>query len=108
MQETLIELSPRSTNASGLEDILPVAPSAHQNNPPDVRFCMPRGCHLMTDAAARGWVNYFAVGDSRECFSFVRDWVETKVRGHLMRAGGRSGLGWNFAQANQSLGGLCC
>jgi len=22
----------------------------------------------------RGWVNYFAVGDSSECFSFVRDW----------------------------------
>jgi RNA-directed DNA polymerase len=30
----------------------------------------------------RGWVNYFAVGDSSECFSFVRDWVEKKVRGH--------------------------
>jgi RNA-directed DNA polymerase len=24
----------------------------------------------------RGWVNYFAVGDSSACFSFVRDWVE--------------------------------
>ena len=22
----------------------------------------------------RGWVNYFAIGDSSECFSFVRDW----------------------------------
>jgi len=42
----------------------------------------------------RGWVNYFAVGDSSECFSFVRDWVATKVRGHLMRARQRSGLGW--------------
>src|SRR5467141_2213657 len=42
----------------------------------------------------RGWVNYFAVGDSSECFSFVRDWVEKKVRGHLMRARERSGLGW--------------
>ena len=28
----------------------------------------------------RGWVNYFAVGDSSECFSFVRDWVEKKIR----------------------------
>ena len=42
----------------------------------------------------RGWVNYFAVGDSSECFSFVRDWVEKKIRRHLMRARERSGLGW--------------
>jgi RNA-directed DNA polymerase len=42
----------------------------------------------------RGWVNYFAVGDSSECFSFVRDWVERKIRGHLMRARERTGLGW--------------
>ena len=42
----------------------------------------------------RGWVNYFALGNSSECFSFVRDWVATKVRGHLMRARQRSGLGW--------------
>ena len=27
----------------------------------------------------RGWVNYFAVGHSSECFSFVKDWVEKKV-----------------------------
>jgi RNA-directed DNA polymerase len=27
----------------------------------------------------RGWVNYFAVGHSSECFSFVKDWVE---KGH--------------------------
>ena len=38
--------------------------------------------------------NYFAVGDSNECFSFVRDWLEKKVRGHLMRARERSGFGW--------------
>src|SRR5215472_2373873 len=34
----------------------------------------------------RGWVNYFAVGHSSRCFSFVKDWVEKKVRRHLMRA----------------------
>jgi hypothetical protein len=28
----------------------------------------------------RGWVNYFAVGHSSECFSFIQDWVEKKVR----------------------------
>jgi hypothetical protein len=26
----------------------------------------------------RGWVNYFAVGHSSECFSFIKNWVEKK------------------------------
>lgn len=43
----------------------------------------------------RGWVNYFAVGDASRCFGFVKDWVERKVRRHLMRARGRRGFGWD-------------
>jgi RNA-directed DNA polymerase len=43
----------------------------------------------------RGWVNYFAVGHASRCFGFVRDWVEKKVRRHLMRARGRQGFGWD-------------
>jgi RNA-directed DNA polymerase len=42
----------------------------------------------------RGWVNYFAVGNSSRCFSFVRSWVEKKIRRHLMRAQKRKGFGW--------------
>jgi RNA-directed DNA polymerase len=42
----------------------------------------------------RGWVNYFAVGHSSECFSFIKDWVEKKVRRHLARAQKRTGFGW--------------
>ena len=42
----------------------------------------------------RGWVNYFAVGHSSECFSFIRDWVEKKIRRHMMRARKRKGFGW--------------
>jgi RNA-directed DNA polymerase len=42
----------------------------------------------------RGWVTYFAVGHSSRCFGFVRDWVEKKVRRHLMRARQRQGFGW--------------
>ena len=42
----------------------------------------------------RGWVNYFAVGHSSRCFSFIKDWVEKKIRRHLMRARGRKGFGW--------------
>jgi RNA-directed DNA polymerase len=43
----------------------------------------------------RGWVNYFAVGHSSRCFSFIKDWVEKKIRRHLMRARNRKGFGWN-------------
>ena len=42
----------------------------------------------------RGWVNYFAAGHSSRCFSFVSQWVERKIRRHLMRAQGRQGFGW--------------
>jgi RNA-directed DNA polymerase len=42
----------------------------------------------------RGWVNYFAVGHSSRCFSYVRDWVAKKVRRHMMRARKRRGFGW--------------
>jgi RNA-directed DNA polymerase len=43
----------------------------------------------------RGWVNYFAIGDASRCFGFIKDWVEKKVRRHLMRARNRQGFGWN-------------
>ena len=42
----------------------------------------------------RGWVNYFAVGHSSECFSFIKDWAEKKVRRHLAHARKRQGFGW--------------
>ncbi len=42
----------------------------------------------------RGWVNYFRVGQSSRCFGYVRDWVEKKIRRHLMQARGRRGFGW--------------
>jgi RNA-directed DNA polymerase len=42
----------------------------------------------------RGWVNYFAVGHSSRCFAFIQNWVEKKIRRHLMRARKRKGFGW--------------
>ena len=42
----------------------------------------------------RGWVNYFAAGHSSRCFGYVRDWVERKIRRHLMRARNLRGFGW--------------
>ena len=42
----------------------------------------------------RGWVKYFAIGHSSRCFSYIRDWVEKKIRRHLARACQRRGFGW--------------
>jgi len=43
----------------------------------------------------RGWVNYFRIGNSSRCFGYIKDWVEKKIRRHLMRARKRRGFGWN-------------
>ncbi len=43
----------------------------------------------------RGWANYFRIGNSSRCFGYVKDWVEKKIRRHLMRARKRGGFGWN-------------
>lgn len=43
----------------------------------------------------RGWVNYFRIGHSSRCFGYVRDWVEKKIRRHLMRARKLRGFGWD-------------
>src|SRR6516164_6193156 len=42
----------------------------------------------------RGWVQYFAIGHASECFSYIKDWVEKKIRRHLLRARNRRGFGW--------------
>jgi RNA-directed DNA polymerase len=42
----------------------------------------------------RGWVQYFRIGHASRCFGFVKDWVEKKVRRHLMRARNEPGFGW--------------
>lgn len=42
----------------------------------------------------RGWVNYFRDGNSSKTFGYIRLWIETKVRRHLMKARKRRGFGW--------------
>lgn len=42
----------------------------------------------------RGWVRYFRVGHSSQCFAYVQSWVEKKLRRHLRRARGQWGFGW--------------
>ena len=59
----------------------------HQSQPTD------RVIYLI-NPILRGWVRYFAVGDASRCFGFIKDWVEKKVRRHLMRARKRRGFGW--------------
>ena len=39
-------------------------------------------------------MNTFAVGHSSECFSFIKDYVEKKIRRHMMRSRQRKGFGW--------------
>lgn len=43
----------------------------------------------------RGWVNYFRIGHPSQSFGYIKDWVEKKIRRHLMRARKRRGFGWN-------------
>src|SRR5438552_8149850 len=49
---------------------------------------------ILINPMLRGWVNYFAVGNSSECFTYIRDWVEKKVRRQLAHARKRKGFGW--------------
>jgi RNA-directed DNA polymerase len=49
----------------------------------------------MINPILRGWVNYFRIGHSSRCFAMVKQWVERKIRRHLMRAQQRRGFGWN-------------
>ncbi|TYP78563.1 RNA-directed DNA polymerase [Nitrosomonas communis] len=52
-----------------------------------------RVIHLI-NPILRGWVNYFAIGHSSRCFNYIQDWIEKKVRRHLMRSRKRRGFGW--------------
>jgi RNA-directed DNA polymerase len=59
----------------------------HQSQPVD------RVIYLI-NPILRGWTNYFRIGNSSRCFTYVKDWVEKKVRRHLMRARKLRGFGW--------------
>ncbi len=53
-----------------------------------------RGVIAKINPILRGWVNYFAIGNSSRCFSFIRLWVEKKIRRLLAKARQRHGFGW--------------
>lgn len=55
----------------------------------------------------RGWLNYFRIGNSNRCFTYVRKWVEQKVRRHVLRAQKRRGFdwrGWSSGRLERELG----
>ena len=43
---------------------------------------------------SRGWVNDLGIGNPSLCFGYSREWVEKKVRRHLMRAAKGKGFRW--------------
>jgi len=53
-----------------------------------------RGVIDQINPILRGWVNYFAIGNSSRCFSFIHLWVEKKIRRLLAKARQRQGFGW--------------
>jgi len=59
----------------------------HQSQPADRVI-------FLINPMLRGWVNYFRIGNSSRCFGYVKDWVEKKIRCHLMRSRKRRGFGW--------------
>jgi RNA-directed DNA polymerase len=77
------KMKARKTLLDGLQDIF----RSFQSQP-------VRGVIETINPILRGWVNYFRIGHSSECFSYVRDWVERKIRRHLMGAKNRKGFGW--------------
>ena len=53
-----------------------------------------RGVIAEINPILRGWVNYFRIGNSSQCFSMIKRWVERKIRRHMMGARHRLGMGW--------------
>jgi len=83
-----VRVTPRMKARTALLRELKEVFRRHQSQPVD------RVIYLI-NPILRGWVNYFRVGNSSECFGYVKDWVAKKIRRHLMRARKRRGFGWN-------------
>jgi RNA-directed DNA polymerase len=83
-----VRVTPRMKARTALLRELKEVFRRHQSQPVD------RVIYLI-NPILRGWVNYFRVGNSSECLGYIKDWVEKKIRRHLMRARKRRGFGWN-------------
>jgi len=83
-----VRVTPRMKARTALLRELKEVFRRHQSQPVD------RVIYLI-NPILRGWANYFRIGNSSECFGYVKDWVAKKIRRHLMRARKRRGFGWN-------------
>ena len=83
-----VRVTPRMKARTGLLRELKSVFRRYQSQPVD------RVIYLI-NPILRGWVNYFRVGNSSKCFGYIKDWVEKKIRRHLMHARKRRGFGWN-------------
>jgi RNA-directed DNA polymerase len=83
-----VRITPRMKARTALLRELKEVFRCHQSQPVD------RIIYLI-NPILRGWVNYFRFGNSSVCFGYVKDWVEKKIRRHLMHARKRRGFGWN-------------
>lgn len=82
-----VRITPRMKARTALIRKLKEVFRRHQSQPVD------RVIYLI-NPILRGWVNYFRVGNASECFAYIQDWLEKKIRRHLMRARKRCGFGW--------------
>ena len=83
-----VRVTPKTEKRTALIRELKEVFRRHQSQPVD------RVIYLI-NPILRGWVNYFRVGNSSKCFGYIKDWVEKKIRRHLMYARKRRGFGWN-------------
>lgn len=82
-----IQKTPKMTARTNLLRKMKEIFRKHQSQPID------RVIYLINPILS-GWVNYFRIGNSSRCFTYVKDWVEKKVRCNLMRARKLRGFGW--------------
>ena len=83
-----VRITPRMKARTALLRELKEVFRRHQSQPVD------RVIYLI-NPILRGWANYFRVGNSSECFGYIKDWVDKKIRRHLMHARKRRGFGWD-------------
>jgi len=82
-----VSVTPRTKARTALLRKLKNVFRRHQSQPVDRVI-------FLINPILRGWVNYFRIGNSSRCFGYVKDWVEKKIRCHLMRSRKRRGFGW--------------
>jgi RNA-directed DNA polymerase len=79
--------TPQQQKRKKLLDELQIIFATHQSRP--IREVIE-----IINPKLRGHCNYFRFGHATGHFSYIRWWVNKKVRRHLQRARGKSGYGW--------------